>query len=276
MRTLVYIDDHFVDGEEAKVSALDLSVLRGFGVMDYFRTYGGKPFRLREHLERFIFSAEEIGLTVPKSIEEMEEIVEGLLHKAGFEETSVKVVLTGGYSEDQLMPDGRPTFFAVAYPFKPFPEIHFEKGIKIITECYERPFPKAKSTQYLPAIVALKKGEKKGAVDVLFFDEQGFLLETGTANFFAVKKGKMITPKVGILEGITRKVVLELEDVEQRAIHKSEIENFEGAFLTSSNKEIMPVVQIDNHVINNCVIPLRVQDLMKQFANHIKPTIIFS
>lgn len=179
MRTLVYINDQFVKGEEAKVSALDLSVLRGFGVMDYFRTYGGKPFRLREHLERFIFSAEEIGLTVPKSIEEMEEVVEGLLHKTAFEETSVKVVLTGGDSEDQLMPCGRPTFFAVAYPFKPFPEIHFEKGIKITTECYARPFPKAKSIQYLPAIVALKKGEKKGAVDVLFSDEQGFFTRNG-------------------------------------------------------------------------------------------------
>ena len=155
---LVYINDQFVESEEAKVSALDLSVLRGFGVMDYLRTYGGRPFRLKEHLERFIFSAEEIGLKVPKSIEELEEVVEGLLLKTDFEETSIKVVLTGGVSEDQLMPGGIPTFFAVAYPFKPFPEVYFEKGIKIMTECYERPFPKAKSIHYLPAIVALKKG----------------------------------------------------------------------------------------------------------------------
>ena len=57
MESLVYIDDHFILGKEARVSALDLSVLRGFGVMDYFRTYGGKPFRLQDHLERFIFSS---------------------------------------------------------------------------------------------------------------------------------------------------------------------------------------------------------------------------
>ena len=273
---LVYINDQFVESEEAKVSALDLSVLRGFGVMDYLRTYGGRPFRLKEHLVRFIFSAEEIGLKVPKSIEELEEVVEGLLLKTDFEETSIKVVLTGGVSEDQLMPGGIPTFFAVAYPFKPFPEVYFEKGIKIMTECYERPFPKAKSIHYLPAIVALKKGEKQGAIDVLFSNEQGFLLETGTANFFAVKEGKMITPKEGVLEGVTRKIVLELEDIEERAIHKSEIESFEGAFLSSSNKEIMPVIQINNQVINNRVIPLRIQDLMKRFANHTKRAPIFS
>lgn len=109
-----------------------------------------------------------------------------------------------------------------------------------------------------------------------FLMNKGFLLETGTANFFAVKEGKVITPKTDVLEGITRKVVLELEDVEERKIHKTEIESFEGAFLTSSNKEIMPVIQIDNHVINNRVIPLRVQDLMKRFANHTRPAVIFS
>ena len=159
------------------------------------------------------------------------------------------------------MPGGNPTFFAVAYPFKPFPKIYFEKGIKITTECYQRPFPLAKTIQYLPAIMALKKGE----VDVLFHDENGYLLESGTANFFAVKEGKIITPSEGVLKGITRQVVLELEEVEERKIHFSEIESFEGAFLTSSNKEIMPVIQINNHVI-----PLTVQDLMKRFANHVK------
>ncbi len=261
MDTLVYINDQFLDGKEATISPLDISVLRGFGVMDYFRTYGGNPFKLREHLERFVFSASEIGLTVPKAIEEMEEIVAGLLARTNFEETGIKVVLTGGLSEDQLMPDGEPTFFAVAYPFKPFPKIYFEKGIKITTECYERPFPKAKTIQYLPAIMALKNGE----VDVLFHNEKGYLLETATANFFAVKEGKIITPKEGVLEGITRQVVLELEDVEEREIHFSEIESFEGAFLTSSNKEVMPVTQINHHVI-----PLTVQGIMKRFANFSK------
>ena len=272
MSARLYINDRFLDEKEATLSPLDLSVLRGFGVMDYFRTYGGKPFRLKEHLERFIFSAEEIGLTVPKTIEEIKEVVEKLLSQTDFEETGIKVVLTGGVSSDQLTPEGLPTFFAVAYPFKPFPDHYFEKGVKVTTECYQRPFPKAKSILYLPAIVALKKG----GVDVLFYNEQGFLLESGTANFFAVKEGRIITPKEGILEGITRQVVLEIADVEQRAIHRSELASFEGAFLTSSNKEIMPVVQIDDHRINDGSIPLTIRNLMKRFAAHVKPTPIFS
>ena len=266
----MYINGQFIDGAEAKVSALDLSVLRGFGVMDYLRTYGGTPFRLRAHLERFVASAAMLGLEVPVGMDAMEEVVQELISRGGFEETSVKVVLTGGVSTDQLMPEGEPTFFAVAYPFVPFPRRHFEAGISVTTEVYQRPFPKAKSIHYLPAIIALRKAEKRGAVDVLFHDEKGWIRETGTANFFAIKKGKIITPKEGILEGITREVVMELCDVEEREIHIDEIGEFEGAFLASSNKEVMPVISIDNCVINNRVIPLTIRNLMQSFANHTK------
>jgi len=275
MKTLVYIHDQFIDGKKATISPLDLSVLRGFGVMDYLRTYGGKPFRLKQHLKRFIFSAKEIGLQVPKTLEEMEKIIKELLDIFSVEEAGVKIVLTGGLSEDQLMPEGNSVFFAVAYPFNPFPKTYFEKGIKIVTERCERPFPKAKTTQYLPTIVALKKAEKMGAVDVLLHSEKGFLLEAGTANFFALKDGKIITPKEGFVEGITREVVLELEDVEERAIHLSEIESFEGAFLSSSNKEIMPVTQINETELNDGTVPLKIRNLIERFSSYTKPSPIF-
>ncbi|QVL56069.1 MAG: aminotransferase class IV [Simkaniaceae bacterium] len=270
MTTLVYINGQFIDGAEAKVSALDLSVLRGFGVMDYLRTYGGAPFRMRAHLERFVASAALLGLEVPVGMDVMEEVVQELISRGGFEETSVKVVLTGGVSTDQLMPEGEPTFFAVAYPFVPFQRRYFDEGISVTTELYQRPFPKAKSIHYLPAIIALKKAQEVGAVDVLFHDEKGWIRETGTANFFAIKEGKIITPKEGVLEGITRKVVMELCDVEEREIHMDEVGEFEGAFLASSNKEVMPVISIDNFVINNRVIPLTIRNLMQSFANHTK------
>ena len=266
----MYINGQFINGAEAKVSALDLSVLRGFGVMDYLRTYGGIPFCLRAHLERFVASAAMLGLEVPMGIEAMVEVVLQLISRGGFEETGVKVVLTGGVSSDQLMPEGDPTFFAVAYPFVPFPKRYFVEGISITTEIYQRPFPKVKSIHYLPAIIALKKAEKVGAVDVLFCDEKGWIRETGTANFFALKKGKIITPKEGVLKGITRQVVMELCDVEEREIHMDEIGEFEGGFLASSNKEVMPVISIDNVVINNSVIPLTIRNLMQSFANHTK------
>jgi len=270
MDPIVYLDGQFFPAREAKISALDLSVLRGYGVMDYLRTYQGEPFHLEAHLMRFKNSAEEIGLTLPKSIGEMSEIVIELIERGSFPESSVKVVLTGGVSADQYLPVDNPSFFAVVYPFEPFPPEYFSQGIKILTECYARPFPIAKSIHYLPAIVAVKKAEKAGAVDVLFHDERGYLLETGTANFFAVKDGTILTPKDSILIGVTRQVVLELAKsrfhVEERPIHLEEIPTFDGVFLTSSNKEVMPVSQINS---DSFLIPQEIQTLRQDFSNLI-------
>ena len=265
MKTYVYIDDQIINGEEATLSPLDLSVLRGFGVMDYLRTYQNRPFCLQEHIDRFFMSAQTLGLTVPKTKQEIGEIVYALIDRSGFEETSIKIALTGGISDSQLMPEGPSTFFAVAYPFTPFPQTYFDEGIKITTTCYQRPFPEVKSTTYLPAIMALKSG----AVDVLFYNEKNHLLETGTANFFAIQNGEIITPKEGILKGVTRKVVLELTGAKERIINREEIPTFEGAFLTSSNKEVMPIIQIDDHIINEGKKSASIISLMQQFKRHV-------
>ena len=273
---LVYINGQFIEGERAAISPLDLSVLRGFGVMDYVRTYGKKPFRLEDHLRRFFFSAEAIGLQVPKTLAQVEQIIHELIARVPFEEVSLKIVLTGGLSEDQLLPQGAPTFFAIAYPLASFPKECFERGITLPTACYRRPLPKAKTTQYLPAIVALQKAAQKGALDVLFCDETGTVLETATANFFALKGEKLITPRSGVLEGVTRAVVLELEEVEEREIHKSEISTFDGAFLASSNKEIMPVIQIDQTLMNKGVIPPKIREVMDRFAAYVHGAPVFS
>lgn len=269
MDALVYINDEFVPGKEAKISALDLSVLRGFGVVDYLRTYGGAPFQLRKHIDRFIASAQSIGLTPPKKAGEMEKIVWQLLKRTHFEETSVKFVLTGGVSPDQFLPQGLPTFFVIAYPFIPFSHIYYERGIQVITKCHHRTYPEAKTIQYLPAILGMQEAQKEGAVDVLFYNEKGHLLESAIANFFAVKGERIFTPKEGILKGVTRDLVLSLVPVEECTLFFDEIPTFDGAFLTSSNKEVMPVVQIDNYLLSGGEVLPIVREVMERFANCI-------
>ena len=266
----IFINDQIIPANEAFISPLDLGVLRGYGVTDYLRTYGGMPFHLEKHLIRFQHSAELIGLEIPKTVNEIKEIINKLVFKAGYKETSIKLVLTGGKSNDQYLPSESPTFFIVAYPFVPFPKKYFEQGIKVITECYARSFFSAKTTHYLPAIVGMKKAQKKGAVDVLFHNDLGYLLETGTANFFGFKAGKFITPKDGILKGITREIIIDILEeyysFEEREIHKDEIKLLDGAFLTSSNKEIMPVCQIDHHLLT---IPKEITNLAKIFSKKL-------
>jgi len=270
MEAWVYLDGQIIPAAEAKISALDLSIQRGYGVMDYLRTYEGRPFRLRDHLYRFQNSAREVGIELLKSIEEMTAIVEEMIEKVEFPEVSLKLILTGGVSPDHYLPIDNPTFFVIAYPLSPFPEAYFREGIHLMTMCYSRPFPSAKSTLYLPAIVAMRRAKKMGAADVLFYSEEGHILETGTSNFFAVKGGTIITPASSILKGVTRQVVLELAEekfsIEERVIQFSEISTFDGAFLTSSNKEVMPVTRIDEHQL---AIPDEVRTLMEDFSNFV-------
>ena len=249
-----FFNGSFLSEHEAKLSILDLGLIRGFGVFDYLRTYKGKPFHLKEHFQRLEYSAKNIGLSLPYSFDEMEEILEKLIKQNGAGEFSLKLIVTGGISPDQLLPSGNTSFIAFAYPLTPYPSVHFTNGIKTITTTHQRCLPDCKTTQYLPAIISLQEGRKKGALESLYLNENQEILEATTSNFFAFKQGILITPpEKGILLGITREIVLRLcQDhfpIEVRAISKKEIPHLDETFITASNKEVMPVIQIDDHLI---------------------------
>jgi len=268
MEALIYLDGQIVSEAEAKISVLDLSVLRGYGVFDFLRTYQKIPFRLWDHLKRFEASAKEIELPLPLSLNEVADVIEALLEKAPYPEANIKIFLTGGQSSDQYLPEDQPTFFALVYPVRSFPEKIYSEGVALVTSLYQRPYPTCKSIHYLPAIVSIRRAQRQGAHDVLFLNHQNKVLETGTANFFGIKGNTVITSKEDIILGITRQVVLELLEekgisVEVRSVQLNELATFDGAFITSSSKEIVPVVKVDEQTFP--IHPL-VQTLMQEFT----------
>ena len=274
MNPLIYLDDKFVLSSEAKISVLDLSISRGYGVSEYLRTYHRHPFRLLDHLARFKHSADQIGLTLEKTTDEITAIVHEAISKVPFEEVGIKFVLTGGLSEDGYFPNSRPHFILIASPFIPYPEHLYEKGaILEPIECCRR-FPTAKTTEYLPALVALQRSKKKGVTDILFIDHEGVILEAGFSNFFAFKNSCLITPKKHILPGITRKVVLEISKdhfpIEIRTLKLEEISSFDAAFITSSNKEVMPVTQIGHQTIGNGCVSHATRWIIEAFSTQVR------
>ena len=123
------------------------------------------------------------------------------------------------------------------------------------------------------AIVSLSEAKKKGAEGVLFCDHNGYILEGGRENFFAIKQGTLITPKRGILQGITRQVVLEIAKslckIQVRDVHGTETPDFEAAFFTSTQKEIMPISQIDDvtlPAIHSCSLLRRIIASFKNYT----------
>lgn len=251
MGAVFYVNGAYVSEDDAKVSIVDLGLLRGFAVFDYLRTYGGKPFHLSDHLLRLQFSAKQIGLSLSCSLVEIEKIVFDLLEKNNCPESAVKIIVTGGLSMDQLRPDDRSSLIVMVYPLKPFADHFFQNGVKVITTPLSRSFAMAKTTQYISAIVALEEARAKGADEALYVNKQGEVLEGTTCNLFIVKEGRLITPPPTdeLLLGITRAVVLRLSDgCEERLVHIDDLMDCDEAFLTSSTREVMPISRINEKV----------------------------
>lgn len=271
MNLIFYLNGRFVPESEAKVSILDLGFVRGYGVFDFLRTYNGKPFKLDEHLKRLAFSADQIGLQIPP-ISQIRQITLQTLKKNTLPEANIKIIVSGGVSPDQITPADNPTLAILVYPLKKYPKEYYEKGIKVITYKTERSFATAKTTNYLTAVVALAKARKEKAVEAIYINDQAEVLEATISNFFVFRKNVLITPKDGILLGITREVVLELAKkefkVELRPIKYSELKTVDEAFITASNKEIMPVVKIDGITVGDGKVGERTKQLIELFRRY--------
>jgi branched-chain amino acid aminotransferase len=251
-----YIDGKFVQANMAQIPANDMTVLRGFGVFDFFVTYNKRPFFVKEHVARLESSARQIGLTLLHSNQEICNIVARTLEKNPHHtESNIRIVYTGGISADSITPQENGILMVIVTPKDELPAWWHTKGIKIITIDMERFIPTAKSTNYLSAVLAQQKAHKKGGVEAIYKDRKNRLLEGTTSNIFCFKGNTLITPPDDILPGITRRVILELAKahytIELRHIHADELNKMEEIFLTSSVKEIVPVIQVDERVVGN-------------------------
>ncbi len=267
---MYYINGKYVKEEDAKISILDLSILRGFGIFEYLRTYGGRPFHLWDHLQRLKYSADEIGLILPKSLPEIQDIVETVLKLSHLPEASIKTLVTGGISADHFTPNPQGSLIVFAYPLSPYRSACFTQGIKVATTRLFRSLHTSKTTQYAPAIVAMQRGKIFDAQEALYVNPNNEILEATTSNFFAFKDDALYTCCTDeVLTGITREVVLRLcaphYPIELRGLRCNEIQNMQEAFITASNKEIMPVIQIDSIPIADGTVGPRTRHIMELF-----------
>lgn len=257
MTVFHYVNGEFVSEEKAFVSALDLGVLRGYGVFDYVQVYGGKPFHLMDHLQRLMWSADQVELTLPFGLEELERLAGELLSKNAPIDAGIRLVVTGGVSgQDQLLPAESANLMMLFHPFTPSPEKYYTRGMKVITTPLLRLLPGVKTTNYMPAIFATRKAKKMGFDDAVYVNDKSEVLEGMISNAFFFKKGTLITSDSDqIVKGVTRAVILDLAKpyfpIELRSLKLSELKDCEEAFLCSSRKEVAPLVQINDTVIGS-------------------------
>jgi branched-chain amino acid aminotransferase len=267
---IYYIDGDFVEEDKASLSVKDIVVLRGFGVFDFLITYNKRPFKLKEHVARLENSAKNIGLSIQHTNAEICGIVEETIRRnTHHDESNVRIVYTGGISSDGVTPEGNGKLLVMVTPKHVLPAWWYTNGTKIITADIERFLPDAKSTSYLNAVYALQLANKAEAIETLYVDRNQRVLEGTTSNFFFFKRDKLITAGDGILPGITRSVILELVkdrfEVEIRDIDRSELNEMSEAFITASNKEVVPVVQVDDLVVGNGNPGEKTKEIMRLF-----------
>ena len=254
--TVYSINGSIVPEERARVSIEDLSVIRGFGVFDYLRTYNRIPFRLQWHIERFFNSAALIGLEVQFPIEQVMSFVYEVIAAMPEGECSIRLVQTGGVSLDSITPVGNGSLNIIAKPSHEMPPAWYTEGATVSGYVVERFLPEAKTINYLMAIMAGKSAKAAGAIEAIYISrETGQVLEGATSNIAFIKDNHLIVPDKDVLDGITMKALLgaagKTYPIERRSIYENEISTMDEMILCSSNREVVPIVKFDDHIFGN-------------------------
>jgi len=271
---LWYIGGRWVHPHEATISINDTAILRAYSVFESLRTYDRRPFHLDDHLTRLYRSAQLIDLHIPYSREQIAAVVREVIERNAYKHATIRIFVTGGETEDSILPSGEPVLAVLITPLGERDMQRFAIGFRVITTHLQRIMPEAKTNNYVAAVRALKEAARHNASDALFVNEQGHVLEATRSNFFIFRGDTLVTPLQGILIGVTRNVVLNLArgrfPVEERPILLDELPLANEAFITSSSKEILPVVQIDDLLIGDGKPGPRTNELEQRFIDLVE------
>lgn len=265
MSRQVYISGKFVPQEEAKISVFDHGLLYGDGVFEGIRSYGGKVFRLRQHIARLYESAKAIWLEIPMPQDALCDAVNEAVRVNKIGDGYIRLVVTRGAGTLGLDPNrcSNPQVIIIADAISLYPKELYEKGLEIVTVSVQRTHPAAlnprvKSLNYLNNILAKIEGLQAGCIEALMLNHKGEVAECTGDNIFLVRGGVLFTPPLdaGILAGVTRDAVIDLAreegiDVREISLTKHDVYIADECFLTGTAAEVVPVVKVDSRTIGS-------------------------
>jgi branched-chain amino acid aminotransferase len=248
-----YLNGKIIPSSKACIHSYDLGLMRGMAVFDFLRFRNQKPIFLKEHLDRYFRSAKILNIPTVFTKEEYTKAISDLITKNKQENGTVRIILSAGPITSGFTIT-TPHVIILIEPYYELPQEYFEKGVKIITDIYDRPYPKAKHTHYLEAGILDSKKLKSKALEIVYIDSKGFVCEPSTSNICIIKKGILYTPKSNVLEGITLMYVLKTaKKLGIKCVIKDfklkDLLNADEVFITATNKDVLPVIKIDSHII---------------------------
>jgi branched-chain amino acid aminotransferase len=259
----VYVNGQITAPSKARISALDRGFLYGDALFETMRAYGGKIFRLDQHLARLSSSATFLGFDLSLLPEPLEAAVRRTLTESRLTDAYVRLTVSRGTGSG-LVPSAHdvPTVMVAVKRFTPYPAHLYERGAELIISSYRRdessPLSNHKITSYLIAILAKQEAAAAHRDDAMLLNNKGDVAEATVANVFVVKDGRVITPPVsaGILPGITRAVVIEIcrdsrIPCAEENITPDQLTTADEVFLTNTLMEIMPVRRVGDTPIDS-------------------------
>jgi branched-chain amino acid aminotransferase len=272
MKPFCFADGIIIPTESATLHPMDLGLIRGYGIFDFFRTVNYSPLFLEDYLDRFISSAERTFLPLPYSRAQLSEIISMLIEKNNLENGGLRMVLSGGISENHFSPaEGKLFIFAESLSLPA--EEKYRDGIKLLTLEYVRPIADIKTTNYTLPVWHSVNWKRLGAEDVLYH-WNGWVSESSRSNFFIVKDGVLHTPDQHILLGITRKHIMDLvKPVVIRPISLEEVWGADEAFISSTTKVLLPVTELDDRKIGTGKPGPVTMDVLERFRKLERETV---
>jgi branched-subunit amino acid aminotransferase/4-amino-4-deoxychorismate lyase len=271
-----YYDKRLMPLWEARVAPDDLGILRGFAIYEGITAFGPFPFHFKDHWLRFERSAKALGLALPLSEDEAFDACASLIEKNAPDggRVNLRMILSGGPAVGGIEYDrARSNFYILAEKHVPLSERAYQKGAALITHEHARFMPECKTVGYITAVMLQPKRKAEGALEILYVDK-GQVLECSTSNICIVEDGRVIAPKEGVLAGITRAIALELAretyPVEERPVTLDELFAAQEVFITSSFKDIVPIVSVDGKEVGGGAPGPITKDLMARFEDAVR------
>ncbi len=277
----VYLNGQFV--EDARISVFDHGFLYGDGVYETLRVYDGRLLLVDRHLNRLQRSCDLIGLDNPLHAHDYLEIFSESLRRNELKNAVFRLTLSRGEGDWGIDPSlcKKPTVVVMAKPYVPSSMEWRQKGIRLDMVVTRRnplsaQTPKIKSLSFLNNILAKQEATQSGAHDALMLNVDGFVAECPTSNVFFVANHRVCTPSeaCGILEGVTREVVMDLAaevsiPVEEGLYGPEDILNADECFITNTGLEIMPVTQIGHQPVGDGTVGSITRNLLQQFQKNL-------
>lgn len=264
MVDIVYLNGEYLEKSLAKVSVLDRGFLFGDGIYEVIPVYQSQPFRLKEHLERLQYCAQQIEIPCPYNLAQWQQIIEQIITQNGGGHLSIYIQLTRGIESQRqhnFSTETKPTALVMTNPLSS--TLGTLSAIKTtLLDDIRWQHCDIKSISLLGNILLHQQAITLGYQEAILHREN-IITEGSTSNVFMVKNGAIYTPEKNhhILGGITREVIIELAEhqgieVKQQSITIDDLYQADEIWLASSSREISPVTQINDKIIANGVIGL--------------------